>query len=269
MKPYYQDDAVTIFHGDCMDIIPQIGEVDTVFSSPPYNQIAKTDASGMMKEANHNQLNGYLSHTDDMDEATYQAWMRAVFGACMDVCKGLVWINHKTRYRNRKGIHPLEIFPWPFYSELVWDRGGSVTLNAKKYAPSHEYIYGFGVPHYWDRRHDMKMSVWRVCPERNVNGHPCPFPIGIALPCIESSTPEGGVVLDPFMGSGTTLRAAKDLCRKAIGIEIEERYCEIAARRMAQGVLDFGTANAQGEGRGIPRTLDPIVGQSESGGGNE
>jgi hypothetical protein len=180
-----------------------------------------------------------------MPEADYQDWMREVFVACRAITRGLVWINHKTRFRDRSGIHPLQIFPWPFYSEVVWDRGGSITLNAKKFAPSHEFMYAFGTPHYWDDAANTQMTIWRVNPERNVPGHPCPFPLTIAARCIGASCPPGGVALDPFMGSGTTLRAAKDLGRKAIGIEIEERYCEIAAKRLSQRVLDLhGEATA-------------------------
>jgi hypothetical protein len=69
------------------------------------------------------------------------------------------------------------------------------------------------------------------------NGHPCPRPIDTMRHICAIASPVGGTILDPFMGSGTTLRAAKDLGRKAIGIEIEERYCEIAAKRMSQEVL--------------------------------
>lgn len=79
-----------------------------------------------------------------------------------------------------------------------------------------------------------------MSPPTDVDGHPCPFPLELPKRCIAATTDLGDVVLDPFMGSGTTLRAAKDLGRKAIGIEIEERYCEIAAKRLAQEVLDFG-----------------------------
>jgi DNA modification methylase len=236
-NPYYQDTACTIYHGDCREILPLLPKVDTVFSSPPYNQIAATEASGMMKESNHKQLKGYISHKDDMTEDEYAEWQLDVFGLCKEKCAGLMWINHKTRYRDKIGIHPLSLYPWPFYSEIIWDRGVSITLNARKYAPSHEFIYGFGVPHYWDRKNDMKMSVWRVGPEKNVEGHPCPFPLAIVSACVESSTPLDGIVLDPFMGSGTTLRAAKDLGRKAIGIELEEKYCEIAVKRLRQEVL--------------------------------
>lgn len=77
-------------------------------------------------------------------------------------------------------------------------------------------------------------DVWVFNTEKP-NGHPCPKPLGLMLSLV--GVMPGEVVLDPFMGSGTTLRAAKDLGRKAIGIEIEERYCEIAAKRLAQGVL--------------------------------
>jgi hypothetical protein len=193
----------------------------------------------MLKDSPRKLNAGYLSHADDMDELEYQNWMRDVFSTCRSKSTGLVWVNHKTRYRDRAGIHPLAILPWPFYSEIVWDRGGSLVLNANKFAPSHELIYGFGVPHYWDATLNVLMSVWRMNPERGIEGHPCPFPIALAGRCISASCPPGGIVLDPFAGSGTMLRAAKDLGRRAIGIEIEERYCEIAAKRLSQRVLDF------------------------------
>ena len=237
MEPYYERDGITIYHGDCREILPELPAVDITFSSPPYNTISATKPSGMMKENNHKQNEGYIGYSDDMPEADYQDWMRDVFGQCRALSIGLVWVNHKTRYREKRGIHPLEIFPWPFYSEVVWDRKGSITMNARKFAPSHEYIYGFGTPHYWDNESNTKMTVWQINPERNIPGHPCPFPLSIAERCIVASCPVGGTILDPFSGSGTTLVAAKLEGRQAIGIELEERYCETAANRLAQGVL--------------------------------
>lgn len=69
------------------------------------------------------------------------------------------------------------------------------------------------------------------------NGHPCPKPLSVALMLVDNVSSPGETIIDPFMGSGTTLRAAKDLGRRAIGIEIEEKYCEIAVNRLAQDVL--------------------------------
>lgn len=243
MKPYYDHGGITIYHGDCREVLasfPDCFRVDITVSSPPYNQIAPTSASGMMRESNHKQLAGYHSYHDDMNEDEYREDMRQVFGRCREMSLGLVWVNHKTRFREKVGIHPLAIFPWDFYSEVIWDRGGSVTLNARKFAPSHETIYGFGTPHYWDNSLNTHMTVWRINPERTVPGHPCPFPMEIAARCIKASCPEGGTVMDPYVGSGTTLVAAKELRRRAIGIEIEERYCEIAANRLAQEILPIG-----------------------------
>lgn len=239
-SPYYDDGEVTIYHGDCLEILPHIENVDITVSSPPYNQLQHTDAKGSgMHKGNRwldKSANGYRSFDDKMTEDDYRAWMRQVFGMCRAVSAGVVWINHKTRFRDKLGMHPLNVFPWPFYSEIVWDRGVSMVLNARRFAPSHEYIYGFGDPHWWDDAMNTRMTVWRCAPAKH-DEHPCPFPEAIVSPLIAASCPEGGIVLDPFMGSGTTLRVAKDLRRKAIGIEIDERYCEIAAQRMSQGVL--------------------------------
>ena len=77
-------------------------------------------------------------------------------------------------------------------------------------------------------------DLWKITPECD-SKHPAPFPLKLARQAVATTTAQ--IVLDPFMGSGTRLRAAKDLGRKAIGIEIEERYCEIAAKRLGQEVL--------------------------------
>ena len=239
MNPYYEDEQTTIYNGDCREILQAIPDdsVDIVLSSPPYNQIAATAASGMMKEFNHKQLSAYDGYNDDMEEEEYQNWQRAVFSEARGKCRGLCWINHKTRFRNKQGIHPLQIYPWPFYSEVVWDRKVSITLNARKFAPSHEYLYAFGEPHWWDDSQNIFLTVWQIMPEREIKGHPCPFPLSIARRVISASCPPGGIAIDPFMGSGTTLLAAKLEGRRAIGIEKNREYCDIAVERLRQRVL--------------------------------
>jgi site-specific DNA-methyltransferase (adenine-specific) len=237
-KPYYEEEGIVIYNGDCLEILKHLGMVDITVSSPPYNQLLfSTNATGMHKGNKWVEKSGKgAGYAEVGDEMTYQKWQSHVFDLCRNRSKGLVWINHKVRFRDGEGIHPIQFYNWPFWSEVVWDRGVSMVLNARKFAPSHEYIYGFGKPHYWDDTFNTKMSVWRIAPQ-NSEDHPCPFPLELITPLIGASCPTDGIVLDPFMGSGTTLRAAKDLGRKAIGIEIEEKYCEIAVKRLAQEVL--------------------------------
>lgn len=249
MKPYYDDGTCVIYHGDCRDVLPNISG-DITVTSPPYNQLGQRvggQGSGMHKANGFFQGVRSIGYSDDMPELDYQEWVRGIVSQCLAVSLGLVWVNHKVRYRDGVAIHPLRFLTFPVYSEIVWDRGGAVALNCKRYAPSHEGLWAFGSPHWWDDSQNVNLSVWRigVTREYDADGHPCPYPSELAKRPILASCPVGGTVIDPFAGSGTTMVAAKRLGRKAIGIELEEKYCEIAAKRLAQGALDlFGEASA-------------------------
>ncbi len=239
------DDPVRVIHADCLTTLRSMPDrsVDCVVTSPPYNQLGSRIpkvGSGMYKGSTF--LKGVLEsgYADDMDEPDYQAWLSEIVGECLRVCKGLVWINHKVRYRDKEAIHPLHFLKYPVYSEVVWDRASSQALNCRKFAPSHELIYGFGTPHYWDDASNTQFSVWKIPPDTSSSGdgHPCPFPLEIPLRCIRASCPDNGIVLDCFAGSGTTGHAAVlEGCRTVL-IERDERYLPVIRKRMRVALRD-------------------------------
>ncbi len=244
-------DGVELYLGDCLDVLRGIkdGSVDMTITSPPYNiRGGKHKGSGMFSTARtggRKSIDGDW-YADSMNEGKYWEFINAVVSECKRCSKGLVWINHKCRFLDGEAIHPIAKINQPCWSEVIWDRGGSMILNARKFAPSHEGIWGFGRPHWWDDRYSRVMSVWKVNPQLS-DDHPCPFPIEIALRPIEASCPPDGIVLDPFMGSGTTGVACVQTGRKFIGIEIDPKYFAIAQKRIeeAQGVGSLFCPKAQ------------------------
>lgn len=238
MKVEHIGDA-TLYLGDCLEILPTLGKVDAVVTSPPYNTLpSSAKATGLHAERKSGRnlwmekaASGYA---DQKPEQEYQQWLNAILMACAERCLGLIWVNHKIRYRDGVAIHPVRMIPMPIYAEVIWNRGGSMALNCKRFAPSHEGIWAFGEPHYWNDINNTLMSVWNVPQaQRDAgNDHPCPYPENIIWPVIESSCPPKGTILDPFMGSGTTGVACAKLGRKFIGIEIEPKYFDISCRRI-------------------------------------
>jgi len=211
--------------------------VDITITSPPYNQLGlriPSNPTGMHRNNTFYRNVCKIGYADDIDETDYQQWVRNIVEECMRISRGLVWINHKIRYRDGVGIHPISFLPYPLWAYVVWDRGGSMILNSRRYAQSDEMIMGFGRPHYWDSACNTMMTVWRISPNREpgTNGHPCPFPCAIPDRLIRASCPHDAIVLDPFMGTGTTGVAAHNLGRSFVGIEIERDYYEIAQRRI-------------------------------------
>ena len=215
MKPYYEDGQITIYHGDCREILPTLEPVDLVLTDPPYG-IGYIGGQGgnlihSKKRRKHETVRG---DDEPFDISPLLPFGRlALFG------------GHRYYDRLPAG--------GTFH---VWDKRGP-------YKPVHTSDFDT----IWVNWHMVGRRFshfWRgLCRESEANQrieHPTQKPLAVVNWLLTEIIPDAQVILDPFMGSGTTLRAAKDLGRKAIGIEIEERYCEVAIKRLAQEVLPLG-----------------------------
>jgi DNA modification methylase len=229
---------IRCINADCLEVLPTLeaGSVDITVTSPPYNTLPQSHKPSGLHRQRKSGVNKWIakavnSYADSRPEGEYQAWIAYVIGACARVCKGLVWMNHKVRYRDGFASHPVRYIPFPIYAEVVWDRRGSMALNCKRFAPSHENLWAFGSPHFWDDSQNKLLSVWQIGFDREDNDHPCAFPVEIAERPIVSSCPPGGTVLEPFSGSATTAVACIRTNRRCIAIEKERKYFDIGVER--------------------------------------
>lgn len=222
MTPYYQDDHVTLYHGDCLEMAHLWAHAAVMVTDPPYGVAwAKGENKARSSRAHAGILNDHDTSTRDAALEIWQPKPAAVFGSFYAPA------------------------PARLKQVLVWqkpkDAGvvGCVTGWRRDVEP----VYLVGE---WPARTTEWGSVLRsVIPNiggpsspAGITGHPHAKPVDLMRTLIERCPP--GIIVDPFAGSGSTLRAAKDLRRKAIGIELDERYCEVAALRLGQEVLDFG-----------------------------
>lgn len=246
MRPYYQDEAVTIYHGDWRDFIDQLGlSADLIIADPPYSQTSlwwDRWPDGWPGEALA------LAPTMWCFGSFRMFWERRDDFAGWKVAQEIVWEKHngsnfhKDRFRR---VHELvvqfyqgdwgSLYKWPVRTNDATKR----TVRRKKRPPHTGRI---DASHYTseDGGPRLMRSVLKV---RSCHGHALnetQKPEGIVRPLIEYSCPPGGLVLSLFMGAGTDLRVAKDMGRRAIGFDVREDQCEIAAQRLAQGVLDLG-----------------------------
>jgi site-specific DNA-methyltransferase (adenine-specific) len=234
VTPYYEDGTCVIYHGDCREVLPTLEPVSMVFTSPPYNL-------GRMSGGLANLAGGYRSYSDALPDCDYTAWQQDVLSLCWSTLTddGAIFYNHKPLIRDRCAQLPLRLLPEcvTLRQIVIWYRQMGVNWSPSHFMPVHEWVMILARDAWRliDKSASHVSDVWAIRPDMAHNEHPAPFPLALPLRAI-AATP-AGVVLDPFMGSGTTLRAAKDLNRKAIGIEVDERYCEIAARRLGQEVL--------------------------------
>jgi site-specific DNA-methyltransferase (adenine-specific) len=223
VKPYYEDESCTIYHGDCCEVLRSI-EATVMVTDPPYGMAFKSNRHGARYET-WATANRPVSIAGDLDTQARDTVLRL-----WDPFPALVFGTWKRpRPKHTKAV-------------LTWIKGDHLGMGdlSIPWRPNTEEIYVLGSGfrgHRGTSALDFPAPVSWASKGRD---HPHEKPVALLRELI-GKCPKG-TVLDPFMGSGTTLRAAKDLGRKAIGIEIEERYCEIAAERLAQEVLDLGAA---------------------------
>jgi len=248
--PYYQDEHVTLYHGDCLDIMAALPDesVDIVVTSPPYNMglVPGGNGRGMYRPGASNKAgrfrDGYGAHDDAMDQDDYDAWQRQVLAECWRIARKAVFYNHRPRVEHGILRDPLgNDFGIPLRQRIIWNRGTGIDVNLRAFCTRAEYIYLFAKPAFSLVNHAASGmgDVWDLGIEYGIKDHPAPFPVSLPSRCIEATG--AASVLDPFSGSGTTLRAAADYGIHGIGIELEERFCAMSIARLAQGALDLGS----------------------------
>ena len=220
----------TIYNEDCLEGMKRLpdGSVDIIITSPPYN-IGKMHSN----TTKHGTYAG-----NDMEETDYQKWQLDIFSEMHRVLKdtGSLFYNHKVRIKKGKAIHPLEwIFKTDFLlkQEITWDMGKSPNCDKIRFFPFSERVYWLTKNTKTKIDNVNKLSdVWRVVPTHNrkETGHIAVMPTEIADIVLQSV--EGDVVLDPFMGSGTTAIACLNAGRQYIGFELDETYHKLSLERI-------------------------------------
>ncbi|WP_348269721.1 DNA methyltransferase [Edaphobacter paludis] len=199
MKPYYEEAGIQIFHGDCREILPQLGRFDLLLTDPPYGIGI---AANPIRQAHE---------VSDWDAKAPDAW---VFGLMLSKASySVIWGG------NYFDLSPSQSF-------LVWDKKQPEDLTL---AMCEQAWCNFRSP----------AKMFRYSVTSYAKEHPTQKPLPLIKWCISRVPSEVKSIVDPYLGSGTTLVAAKDLGILATGIELEERYCEIAANRLRQSVLNF------------------------------
>jgi hypothetical protein len=249
MKPYYQDSAVTIYHGDCRDVLPIIPDVDLSLTSPPYNISLRLHGDKYKPRHLDKTVKGKYFGDHNLDALP----MEEYFCFQKETLERLTLIS-KTVFYNIQivtGNKPAIFRLFGHFSNvikelIVWDKINSEPAISDGVLNS-EYELILCLSRDKPYQREFSTAQWKRGGASNVirikkqhdsvKTHGATMPISLAYYLISNFTQEGDTILDPFGGSGTTGRAAKDLGRKATLIEREEKYCEIAANRMSQEVL--------------------------------
>lgn len=216
MNPYYQDENVTLYHADCLQHLDVLDKADVLITDPPYGMAYISNSSKVKKS---DAIAG--DSTTEARDAVLNAW-RSDVGADRPALVFGTWRVPRPESRN----------------VIAWVKGNSPGMGDLNmpWGLAWEEIYVIGKGFKGSRVANHITVPVESAASLTRPDHPTPKPVPLMEELISKCPPEW-TIIDPFAGSGSTLRAAKNLGRKVIGFEIEEKYCEIAANRLAQEVL--------------------------------
>jgi adenine-specific DNA-methyltransferase len=233
MKPYYEDSFCTIYHGDCREILPQLPKVDLVLTDPPYG--TQGLGGGYGRRQLHS-IDGRLGRTikNDEDLSIVMEVAPSLYrllnddGWCMAFCAA------------RRMVEVAQIFQlsrFQYFGEVIWDKGAPGLGYSIRYSHENALVFKKGDPETPD---SALFSIIRetISHQDSHNKHPHEKPVRLWRSAIGLG---GETILDPFCGSGSVLVAAKQMGKKAVGIEAEEQWCEAAAKRLQQEYLPLTT----------------------------
>lgn len=224
MKPYYEENGIVIYHGDCREILPTLPKVDLVLTDPPYKH-AHMDGGGFAS-ARKFYAGGALDGLNDFNLQDYWQVMRDASGMLIAFCSRDLIGDYAESAR---------VSGWKFDLH-VWHKTNAVPFTANTWKSDLEYIalVWQKKPGWVQLAQHMHSKAW-ISAINQDDSHPAAKPIPLLQKYLAVLDPK--TCLDPFMGSGTTLVACKRAGIKCTGIERDEKYCEIAAKRLSQGVL--------------------------------
>ena len=228
-----------IICGDCLTVMRQLPDkcVDLVITSPPYN-LKNSTGNGMKdgrggKWSNAALIKGYATYDDNMPYDEYCEWQKKCLMEMMRLLKddGAIFYNHKWRVQNGLIQERREIIAdFPVRQIIIWKRKGGINFNAGYFLPTYEVIYLIAKKNFkLAPKASRYGDVWEFTQEQK-NSHPAPFPVALIDRIVSSTNAQ--IILDPFMGSGTTAVVAQGLKRNFIGIEISKEYCAMAEKRL-------------------------------------
>lgn len=250
MRPYYDEAGITVYHGDALEVLPELPEIGALVTDPPYSsgglyrgdRVQRT----VTKYTNSDTWRKPPEFSgDNRDQRSFLAWASLWLTAARNLAAPGAMAIIFTDWRQLPTVtDAVQCGGWLWRGLATWWKPG-IRMQRGCFSASSEFlVWGTN-----GQKQDHDGAPQNVFACQPVGGeereHAAEKPLEVMTWALKA-VPRDAVIVDPFMGSGTTLRAAKDLGRRAVGIELEERFCEVAARRLAQGVLPLALPGEAG-----------------------
>jgi site-specific DNA-methyltransferase (adenine-specific) len=242
--PYYSDSKCTIYHGDAFDILHDLSGIGAVVTDPPYSSGGAFRGDRAQKTTTKYVQTGTAAYRpefagDNRDQRSFLAWASLWLNAARNASEQGAVLASFIDWRQLPILtDAVQAGGWTFRGVAVWDKTLKCRPAAGQFSSQAEYVvWGTNGPTIRRETGKQIPGVFAFpAPPTAERDHIAQKPAEVMRWVMQVVAPDA-VVLDPFMGSGSTLRAAKDCGHKAIGIDVDEHYCEIAATRLAQEVL--------------------------------